>query len=395
MKRKAAKHLADASRELKAASGTPASAPLLISEEKVNNTESLPQEEIHAPEPLQLLSAVLMISVSPPDSPVAVKEEAAEEAAPAGAASADATRNAAKLTAPDIADAVGLLTSSGLLADASRLVLLQVKQEFGYDAVEMLLNDGLGKAPPPVAVSSAAPTLPPRPLPPLSASPTASFALQVETAFQKLHEAKVHLAIKKLDVARHTLAVAQLAVAKKKLLEVLHGTPRKELTTMGRDVWLSGEIARMPKSVLVAELSEIPPQEFVIGAEFRGKSVSQLREAVQARGLRDRVTSTDGRRRKLRGRELIARLADPTNKIYASSSVTSQFRGVSWSKREKKWKVQIQVDGKKKNLGSFSDEEKAGRAFDKYVADNNLDRPLNIPVAAEEEDGESSSEDEK
>ena len=68
---------------------------------------------------------------------------------------------------------------------------------------------------------------------------------------------------------------------------------------------------------------------------------------------------------------------------------------MSWSKREKKWKVQIQVDGKKKNLGSFSDEEKAGRAFDKYVADNNLDRPLNFPVAAEEEDGESSLEDEK
>ena len=48
--------------------------------------------------------------------------------------------------------------------------------------------------------------------------------------------------------------------------------------------------------------------------------------------------------------------------------------------------VQITVDGKKKHLGYFTDEEKAGRAFDKYVVDNNLDRPLNFPVAAEEDD---------
>jgi len=33
-------------------------------------------------------------------------------------------------------------------------------------------------------------------------------------------------------------------------------------------------------------------------------------------------------------------------------------------------------------LGTFSDEETARRAFDKYGVDNNLDRPLNFPVAA-------------
>jgi len=88
-------------------------------------------------------------------------------------------------------------------------------------------------------------------------------------------------------------------------------------------------------------------------------------------------------------------LAYPTHKIYASKNTTSQFRGVSWNKVKKKWKASIKVGGKTKHLGRFTDEEKAGRAFDKYVADNNLDRPLNFPVAAEEEDGESSLEDEK
>ena len=63
--------------------------------------------------------------------------------------------------------------------------------------------------------------------------------------------------------------------------------------------------------------------------------------------------------------------------------------------QSKKWRVRIRVGGKSKSLGYFTDEEKAGRAFDTYVVDNNLDRPLNFPAAAEEEDGESLSEDEK
>lgn len=68
---------------------------------------------------------------------------------------------------------------------------------------------------------------------------------------------------------------------------------------------------------------------------------------------------------------------------------------MSWNTKNKKWKARINFGGKRKSLRSFTNEEKAGRAFDKYVVDNNLDRPLNFPVAAEEEDGESSSEDEE
>ena len=71
---------------------------------------------------------------------------------------------------------------------------------------------------------------------------------------------------------------------------------------------------------------------------------------------------------------------------------SSRFRGVSWDVSNKTWNVRIRVDGENTRIGCFSDEEKAGRAFDKYIVDNNLDRPLNFPVAAEEEDDESSSE---
>jgi len=64
---------------------------------------------------------------------------------------------------------------------------------------------------------------------------------------------------------------------------------------------------------------------------------------------------------------------------------------VCWDKKNKKWYVRIKVGGKRKSLGRFTDEGKAGRAFDKYIVDNNLDHPLNFPVAAEE-DGESPGE---
>ena len=70
---------------------------------------------------------------------------------------------------------------------------------------------------------------------------------------------------------------------------------------------------------------------------------------------------------------------------------SSRFRGVSWSTSKKKWVAKIYVAGKTQHLGSFSDEDKAGRTIDTYVVDNNLDRPLNFPVAAEEKDGASSS----
>ena len=38
---------------------------------------------------------------------------------------------------------------------------------------------------------------------------------------------------------------------------------------------------------------------------------------------------------------------------------TSGIKGVSWSKRLKKWRAQIQVNGKKKSLGFFFDKEVA------------------------------------
>lgn len=47
---------------------------------------------------------------------------------------------------------------------------------------------------------------------------------------------------------------------------------------------------------------------------------------------------------------------------------TSRYRGVSWRDSEKKWIVQIMVDGKNNWLGRFASEEAAARAYDKLAS---------------------------
>jgi hypothetical protein len=44
---------------------------------------------------------------------------------------------------------------------------------------------------------------------------------------------------------------------------------------------------------------------------------------------------------------------------------TSIFKGVVWYKRHSKWNAQILVDGKRKHLGYYHDEEEAARAYDR------------------------------
>jgi hypothetical protein len=43
---------------------------------------------------------------------------------------------------------------------------------------------------------------------------------------------------------------------------------------------------------------------------------------------------------------------------------TSQYKGVSWERRQRKWKAQVRVNGQIQYLGYFTDEEEAARAYD-------------------------------
>ena len=61
----------------------------------------------------------------------------------------------------------------------------------------------------------------------------------------------------------------------------------------------------------------------------------------------------------------------------SSPSIRSKFVGVSWIQRDKKWKAEIRIDGKIKNLGSFHDEKEAACKYDEQAA--LLNKPVNFP----------------
>lgn len=48
---------------------------------------------------------------------------------------------------------------------------------------------------------------------------------------------------------------------------------------------------------------------------------------------------------------------------------SSRFKGVSWSEERSKWVAQIAVNGKRRNLGRFLDEEEAARTYDRAALD--------------------------
>lgn len=56
------------------------------------------------------------------------------------------------------------------------------------------------------------------------------------------------------------------------------------------------------------------------------------------------------------------------NRKSKNSNNTSGYRNVSWSKRDKKWVVQMQIDKKHKTLGRFDDVDEAGK-FAKEMRD--------------------------
>ena len=60
---------------------------------------------------------------------------------------------------------------------------------------------------------------------------------------------------------------------------------------------------------------------------------------------------------------------------------SSKYIGVSFSKREGKYRAQIRFDNKVKNIGYYDKEEDAGLAFDNYIKEHNLTEfyQLNFP----------------
>src|SRR6266850_2330867 len=54
-----------------------------------------------------------------------------------------------------------------------------------------------------------------------------------------------------------------------------------------------------------------------------------------------------------------------SNQKKCKTTTSSVYKGVTWYKRDSKWAAQIMQDGKRKYLGSFSNELQAALAYDK------------------------------
>lgn len=50
-----------------------------------------------------------------------------------------------------------------------------------------------------------------------------------------------------------------------------------------------------------------------------------------------------------------------------NSENPSRYKGVSWDKVKRKWVVYIKINGKRKNLGRFTDEKEAGKKYNEYA----------------------------
>jgi hypothetical protein len=68
-----------------------------------------------------------------------------------------------------------------------------------------------------------------------------------------------------------------------------------------------------------------------------------------------------------------------------SSRQTSKYRGVSWSKRDNKWRGTIYYGSKDHYLGTFDDEEEAARAYDRASRTHRSNKAaLNFPAEGEQ-----------
>ena len=70
---------------------------------------------------------------------------------------------------------------------------------------------------------------------------------------------------------------------------------------------------------------------------------------------------------------------DPAAKGHRNFEKTSGFRGVSWNKTLKKWRTVIKL----KDVGTFTDEIEAARAYDAYAITYGINTPRNFPFEDE------------
>jgi hypothetical protein len=111
------------------------------------------------------------------------------------------------------------------------------------------------------------------------------------------------------------------------------------------------------------------PKTFYAGRRKRGKTVMMHREIMVAKGQKvvDHIdhNGLNNRRSNLRLCTLAQNNRNKVSRNYSSS----KYKGVCWHKNRKKWVATIQLNRKLYNLGYFTDEIEAAKAYDKRAVE--------------------------
>ena len=109
-----------------------------------------------------------------------------------------------------------------------------------------------------------------------------------------------------------------------------------------------------------------------IGGKLKTHTVHQLvaREWVKNPGEKPFVDHIDGDRANNHHENLrYATYAENARNKSKRANTTSKYYGVCFCKKADKWMSQIQIEGRRKNLGYFTDEKEAAAVFNKAAAE--------------------------
>jgi hypothetical protein len=98
---------------------------------------------------------------------------------------------------------------------------------------------------------------------------------------------------------------------------------------------------------------------------LRGDNAHGGRSGGQGKGHWLRLNfPTEGEMKRAKERGTLLTVEDRAAAAASERQGPSEFVGVSWAKRERKWQARISHDGKTQRLGSFDDDREAARAVD-------------------------------
>jgi hypothetical protein len=98
----------------------------------------------------------------------------------------------------------------------------------------------------------------------------------------------------------------------------------------------------------------------------RGANVVTMHRLIMGAESGEQVDHIDGNglHNKRSNLRLVTSAQQAMNKPVQQNKMYSQFKGVTWHHRNKKWKAQIMKDGKNYHLGYFDVEEDAALAYE-------------------------------